>query len=80
MNDEYKEYLLNLTEEVLGYDIDGVVLSDFCYAGSDYCFCDLRKRGFWNDTGIDPGKVDLSNRYSSNTQKWFEWRASVSTA
>ncbi len=79
LNDEYKEYLLNLTAEVLGYDIDGVVLSDFGYAGSDYCFCDLCKRGFWNDTGIDPGKVDLANRYSSNTQKWFEWRASMVT-
>ncbi|MEA1998869.1 MAG: family 10 glycosylhydrolase, partial [Euryarchaeota archaeon] len=79
LNDEYKEYLLNLTAEVLGYDIDGVVLSDFGYAGSDYCFCDLCKRGFWNDTGIDPGKVDLANRYSSNTQKWLEWRASLVT-
>ena len=79
LNDEYKEYLLNLTAEVLGYDIDGVVLSDFGYAGCDYCFCDLCKRGFWNDTGIDPGKVDLANRYSSNTQKWFEWRASMVT-
>jgi hypothetical protein len=79
LDDEYKEYLLNLTEEVLGYDIDGVVLSDFGYAGSDYCFCDRCKRGFWNDTGIDPGKVDLTNRYSSNTQKWFDWRASMVT-
>nr|QNO55953.1 hypothetical protein AGOHDPGA_00010 [Methanosarcinales archaeon ANME-1 ERB7] len=79
LNDEYKEYLLNLTAEVLGYDIDGVVLSDFGYAGCDYCFCDRCKRGFWNDTGIDPGKVDLANRYSSNTQKWFDWRASKVT-
>jgi len=80
LDDEYsKEYLLNLTGEVLRYDIDGIVLSDFGYAGSDYCFCDRCKRGFWNDTGIDPGKVDLSNRYSANTQKWFEWRASMVT-
>jgi len=79
LNDDYREYLLNLTQEVLGYDIDGVVLSDFGYAGSDYCFCDRCKRGFWNDTGIDPGKIDLSNRYSSDTRNWFDWRASEIT-
>ena len=73
LNDDYRNYILNLTREVLRYDIDGIVLYDFGYAGSDYCFCEQCKREFWNDTGIDPGKVDLS-RDNYNTRKWFDWR------
>lgn len=73
LNDDYRNYILNLTREVLRYDIDGIVLYDFGYAGSDYCFCEQCKREFWNDTGIDPGEVDIS-RDNYNTRKWFEWR------
>ncbi|MCK4731995.1 MAG: family 10 glycosylhydrolase, partial [Methanophagales archaeon] len=78
LNSDYRNYILNLTREVLKYDIDGIVLHDFGFAGSDHCFCEQCKREFWNDTGIDPGKVDLS-RDNYNTRKWFEWRANKIT-
>lgn len=80
LNDDYRNYLLNLTREVLNpkYDIDGIVLYDFGYAGSDHCFCEQCKREFWNDTGIDPGEVDIS-KDNYNTRKWFEWRANKIT-
>ncbi|NYT01355.1 MAG: hypothetical protein GKC10_01140 [Methanosarcinales archaeon] len=69
---EVREELYNRVEELIDdYKVDGVVLYSFGFENEEYCFCDVCKETFYQDTGIDLTKIYSSNY---NLQRWKGWR------
>ncbi|MEI8004272.1 MAG: cell wall-binding repeat-containing protein, partial [Methanothrix sp.] len=48
-----------------------VVLYNFGFQDENYCYCNVCKEKFYQDTGIDLSKVN-ANRY--NQERWTEWK------
>ncbi len=72
VNPEVREELYDRVEELIDvYEVDGVVLYNFGFLDDNYCFCDVCKEEFHNDTGIDLSRV-ASNSY--NFQRWKRWK------
>jgi len=69
---EARDHLYDRVEEVIeDYGADGVVLYKFGFLDEDYCFCDVCKEEFYNDTGVDLSRVGSS---SYNSQLWKRWK------
>jgi len=67
-----RDHLYDWVEVVIeDYGADGVVLYNFGFLGDDYCFCDVCKEEFYNDTGVDLSRVGSS---SYNRQLWNRWK------
>ena len=71
-NQEARDNLYNLMETLIDdYKADGVVLYNFGFQDENYCYCNVCKEKFYQDTGIDLSKV-YANRY--NQERWTEWK------
>ena len=72
VNPEVRDYLYNQIETLIDDDkADGVVLYKFGFQDENYCFCDVCKEKFYQDTGIDITKV---NANSYNQERWNQWK------
>lgn len=72
VNPDVREDLYDRVEDLIEeYEVDGIVLYNFGFAGDDYCFCDVCKEEFYSDTGIDLSRVGAS---SYNLQRWNRWK------
>jgi hypothetical protein len=72
VNPEAREILYNQIEMLIDdYEVDGVVLYNFGFQDENYCYCNVCKEKFYQDTGIDITKVD-SNSY--NQERWNQWK------
>ncbi len=72
VNPEVRDYLYNQIETLIDdYKADGVVLYKFGFQDENYCFCDVCKEKFYQDTGIDITKV---NANSYNQERWNQWK------
>ncbi|MHC1632146.1 MAG: C25 family cysteine peptidase [Methanotrichaceae archaeon] len=72
VNPDARNELYSHVEELIeDYKVDGVVLYNFGFLGNDYCFCDVCKDEFYNDTGIDLARMG-SNSYK--LQRWKQWK------
>jgi hypothetical protein len=71
-NPEVRDSLYNQIETLIDdYKADGVVLYRFGFQDENYCYCDVCKEKFYQDTGIDITKV---NANSYNQERWKEWK------
>ena len=71
-NLEARDYLYNLIETLIDdYKADGVVLYNFGFQNENYCYCNVCKEKFYQDTGIDLSKVNIN---SYNQERWSEWK------
>ena len=71
-NQEARENLYNLMETLIDdYKADGIVLYNFGFQDENYCYCNVCKEKFYQDTGIDLSKVN-ANRY--NRERWNQWK------
>lgn len=67
-----RDHLYDRVEEVIeDYGADGVVLYNFGFLDENYCFCDVCKEEFYNDTGVDLARAGSS---SYNRQLWNQWK------
>jgi len=67
-----RDHLYDRVEEVIeDYGADGVVLYNFGFLDENYCFCDVCKEEFYNDTGVDLARAGSS---SYNRQLWNRWK------
>ncbi len=72
VNPEVKDRLYNQMEMLIDdYHVDGVVLYQFGFQDENYCYCDICKEKFYQDTGIDISKV---NANSYNRERWSQWK------
>ncbi len=72
VNPDVREDLYDRVEDLIEeYEVDGIVLYNFGFAGDEYCFCDVCKEEFYSDTGIDLSRVGAS---SYNLQRWNRWK------
>ena len=72
VNPEVRDYFYNQIETLIDdYKTDGVVLYRFGFQDENYCFCDVCKEKFYQDTGIDITKV---NANSYNQERWNQWK------
>ncbi len=72
VNPEVRDNLYNQIEILIDdYKADGVVLYKFGFQDENYCFCDICKEKFYQDTGIDISKV---NANSYNQERWNQWK------
>lgn len=72
VNPEVKDILYNQIEMLIDdYNVDGVVLYQFGFQDENYCYCDVCKEKFYQDTGIDISKV---NANSYNRERWAAWK------
>ncbi|HEX7444810.1 MAG TPA: C25 family cysteine peptidase, partial [Methanothrix sp.] len=71
-NPEVRDYLYNQIETLIDdYKADGIVLYKFGFQDENYCFCNVCKEKFYQDTGIDITKV---NANSYNQERWNQWK------
>jgi len=71
-NPEARENLYNLIEKLIDdYKADGIVLYNFGFQDGNYCYCNICKEKFYQDTGIDLSKAN-SNSY--NQERWVQWK------
>ncbi|MCK9440090.1 MAG: C25 family cysteine peptidase [Methanothrix sp.] len=71
-NQEARDYLYNLIETLIDdYKADGIVLYNFGFQDENYCYCNVCKEKFYQDTGIDLSKVNIN---SYNQERWTEWK------
>lgn len=71
-NQAARENLYNLIETLIDdYKADGIVLYNFGFQDENYCYCNVCKEKFYQDTGIDLSKVN-ANRY--NQERWTQWK------
>jgi hypothetical protein len=71
-NQEARDNLYNLIEtQIDDYKADGVVLYNFGYQDENYCYCNVCKEKFYQDTGIDLSKVNIN---SYNQERWTLWK------
>ncbi|MCX6672256.1 MAG: hypothetical protein NTY37_00545, partial [Methanothrix sp.] len=71
-NQEARDNLYNLIETLIDdYKADGVVLYNFGFQDENYCYCNVCKEKFYQDTGIDLSKVNIN---SYNQERWTEWK------
>ncbi len=72
VNPEVKDHLYVQIETLIDdYKADGIVLYRFGFQDENYCFCDICKEKFYQDTGIDITKV---NANSYNQERWNQWK------
>jgi hypothetical protein len=72
VNPEARDNLFNLIETLIDdYKTDGVVLYNFGFQDENYCYCNVCKEKFYQDTGIDLSKVNLN---SYNQERWTQWK------
>jgi len=72
VNPEVRDRLYNQIEMLIDdYHVDGVVLYQFGFQDENYCYCDICKEKFYQDTGIDISKV---NANSYNRERWAQWK------
>jgi hypothetical protein len=72
VNPEVRDHLYSQIETLIDdYKADGVVLYKFGFQDENYCFCDICKEKFYQDTGIDITKV---NANSYNQERWNQWK------
>ena len=72
VNPEVRDSLYSQIETLIDdYKADGVVLYRFGFQDENYCFCDVCKEKFYQDTGIDITKV---NANSYNQERWNQWK------
>ncbi len=71
-NPETKENLYNLIETLIDdYKVDGIVLYNFGFQDENYCYCNICKEKFYQDTGIDLSKANIN---SYNQERWTQWK------
>ena len=71
-NQEARDNLYNLIETLVDdYKADGVVLYNFGFQDENYCYCNVCKEKFYQDTGIDLSKVNIN---SYNQERWTLWK------
>ncbi len=71
-NQEVRDNLYNLIETLIDdYKADGIVLYNFGFLDENYCYCNVCKEKFYQDTGIDLSKV---NANSYNQERWKQWK------
>ena len=71
-NQEVRDNLYNLIETLIDdYKADGVVLYNFGFQDENYCYCNVCKEKFYQDTGIDLSKVNIN---SYNQERWTQWK------
>ena len=62
VNPEARDMLYNQIEMLIDeYHVDGVVLYQFGFQDESYCFCDICKEKFYQDTGIDISKANANS-------------------
>ena len=72
VNPEVRDHLYNQIETLIDdYKVDGIVLYKIGFQDENYCFCDVCKEKFYQDTGIDITKV---NANSYNLERWNQWK------
>ncbi|VVB72225.1 Peptidase family C25 [uncultured archaeon] len=72
VNPEVRDHLYNQIETLINdYKADGIVLYKFGFQSESFCFCDVCKEKFYQDTGIDLSKVSLN---SYNQERWNQWK------
>lgn len=72
VNPEARDMLYNQIEMLIDeYHVDGVVLYQFGFQDESYCFCDICKEKFYQDTGID---ISKANANSYNRERWAQWK------
>jgi hypothetical protein len=72
VNPEVRDNLYNQIETLIDdYKVDGIVLYKIGFQDENYCFCDVCKEKFYQDTGIDITKV---NANSYNLERWNQWK------
>ncbi|MFZ3149529.1 MAG: C25 family cysteine peptidase [Methanothrix sp.] len=72
VNQEARDYLYNLIETLIDdYKADGIVLYNFGFQDENYCYCNVCKEKFYQDTGMDLSKVNIN---SYNQERWTEWK------
>lgn len=72
VNPEARDKLYNQMEMLIDdYHVDGIVLYQFGFQDENYCYCDICKEKFYQDTGIDISKV---NANSYNRERWAQWK------
>ncbi|MBP8624146.1 MAG: hypothetical protein KBI12_04840 [Methanothrix sp.] len=71
-NPAAREELYNQIEMLIDdYKADGIVLYNIGFQDENFCFCNACKEKFYQDTGIDLGKVKSS---SFNRERWSQWK------
>lgn len=71
-NSDAREALYNQIEMLIDdYKADGIVLYNIGFQDENFCFCNACKEKFYQDTGIDLGKVYSS---SFNEARWSQWK------
>jgi len=71
-NQDVRDNLYNLIETLIDdYKADGVVLYNFGFQDENYCYCNVCKEKFYQDTGIDISKVNIN---SYNQERWRQWK------
>ncbi len=71
-NLEARDNLYNLIEALIDdYKADGIVLYNFGFQDENYCYCNVCKDKFYQDTGIDLSKVNIN---SYNQERWTQWK------
>jgi hypothetical protein len=72
VNPEVRDHLYNQIETLIDdYKVDGIVLYKIGFQDENYCFCDVCKAKFYEETGIDITKV---NANSYNLERWDQWK------
>ena len=72
VNPEVRDNLYNQIETLIeDYKVDGIVLYKIGFQDENYCFCNVCKEKFYQDTGIDLTKV-YANSY--NLERWNQWK------
>jgi hypothetical protein len=71
-NPDARDRLYNLIETLIeDYKADGIVLYNFGFQNENYCYCNVCKERFYQDTGIDLSKVSTD---SYNKERWMQWK------
>ncbi|MEI8002989.1 MAG: C25 family cysteine peptidase, partial [Methanothrix sp.] len=71
-NQATRDNLYNMMETLIDdYKADGVVLYNFGFQDENYCYCNVCKEKFYQDTGIDLSKVNIN---SYNQERWTQWK------
>ncbi len=71
-NQAARDNLYNMMETLIDdYKADGIVLYNFGFQDENYCYCNVCKEKFYQDTGIDLSKVNIN---SYNQERWTQWK------
>ena len=73
--DPYMEYI---TKHVKNTGLDGIMIDETCFHGTEFCGCAACRKAFTEETGwylpVNELSKDLNNRESELWRAWLQWR------